>query len=101
MPPATPGGDPTPAPEPPHTVVPKTDRQLPLSVHLVADYAAYEADTHPIRFAPTVMFQARTFSLQVRNTALVATDFRCEVLGPGEVPSGTSQEVATQPLDGP
>ena len=48
-------------PEPEHTVVEDTTRQLELLVSAKVDYASYECSTSTITFKDTLMFQSRIY----------------------------------------
>ena len=48
-------------PEPEHTVVEDTNRQLELLVSALVEYAKYECETSSINFKDTLMFQSRVY----------------------------------------
>ena len=48
----------------------------------VAADASFEMDTGPIAFKPTLMFQARTHAVTLRNTGAANLPFECDVFDP-------------------
>ncbi|RXM33054.1 Hydrocephalus-inducing protein [Acipenser ruthenus] len=67
-------------PEPAHTVLENTARELPLQVSAVADYAQIECKAETIRFKDTLLFQTRVFEFQMLNKGNVQLEFSWQVL---------------------
>ena len=49
-------------PEPAHTVLEKSSREVELRLSAVVDYAEFKLDTDVIQFRETLLFQTRTFT---------------------------------------
>ncbi|NXL46323.1 HYDIN protein, partial [Podilymbus podiceps] len=62
-------------PEPAHTVLEKSSREVELRLSAVVDYAEFKLDTNMIRFKETLLFQTRTFTFQLSNTGNVALEY--------------------------
>ncbi|KAM6253129.1 hydrocephalus-inducing protein homolog [Porphyrio hochstetteri] len=62
-------------PEPAHTVMEKSSREVELHLSAVADYAQFKMDTDTIQFKETLLFQTRTFPFQLSNTGNVALEY--------------------------
>ncbi|XP_009468798.1 PREDICTED: hydrocephalus-inducing protein homolog [Nipponia nippon] len=62
-------------PEPAHTVLEKSSREVELRLSAVVDYAEFKLDTDMIQFKETLLFQTRTFSFQLSNTGNVALEY--------------------------
>ncbi|MGH0129444.1 UNVERIFIED_CONTAM: hypothetical protein FKN15_002207 [Acipenser sinensis] len=67
-------------PEPVHTVLENTARELPLQVSAVADYAQFQCKAETIRFKDTLLFQTRVFEFQMMNKGNVQLEFSWQVL---------------------
>ncbi|XP_033896012.3 hydrocephalus-inducing protein-like [Acipenser ruthenus] len=67
-------------PEPAHTVLENTARELPLQVSAVADYAQFQCKAETIRFKDTLLFQTRVFEFQMMNKGNVQLEFSWQVL---------------------
>lgn len=57
-------------------MVPRSQRELLLRLHAVADNARYECEAGPIAFRPTMMFQTRSYSFTLANKGLGRLPFR-------------------------
>ncbi|XP_075367152.1 hydrocephalus-inducing protein homolog [Mycteria americana] len=62
-------------PEPAHTVLEKSSREVELHLSAVVDYAEFKLDTDMIQFKETLLFQTRTFTFQLSNTGNVALEY--------------------------
>ncbi|KFQ85082.1 Hydrocephalus-inducing protein, partial [Phoenicopterus ruber ruber] len=62
-------------PEPAHTVLEKSSREVELRLSAVVDYAEFKLDTNVIQFKETLLFQTRTFTFQLCNTGNVALEY--------------------------
>ncbi|NXX62461.1 HYDIN protein, partial [Scopus umbretta] len=62
-------------PEPAHTVLEKSSREVELCLSAVVDYAEFKLDTDMIQFKETLLFQTRTFTFQLSNTGNVALEY--------------------------
>ncbi|XP_048371298.1 hydrocephalus-inducing protein homolog [Sphaerodactylus townsendi] len=103
-------------PEPAHTVVEDSDRELELRVSATIDFAQFEMEVEPVHFKETLLFQTRVFKMELSNTGNVQLDYFWKVvmedsgravnfakeLGPtnseGEPPSATSCLSDSRPL---
>ena len=68
-------------PEPAHETVSLGDGSIALKVSAVADDAKPECDLGPINFKPTMMFQSRVYSFQLRNDSKARMPYTWEVEG--------------------
>uniref|UniRef100_A0A8C8B419 HYDIN protein n=1 Tax=Otus sunia TaxID=257818 RepID=A0A8C8B419_9STRI len=62
-------------PEPAHTVLEKSIREVELRLSAVVDYAEFELKTDTIEFEETLLFQTRMFTFQLSNTGNVALEY--------------------------
>ncbi|KFV73572.1 Hydrocephalus-inducing protein, partial [Struthio camelus australis] len=62
-------------PEPAHTVLEESSREVELRLSAVVDYAEFKLDTDLIQFKETLLFQTRTFTFQLSNTGNVALEY--------------------------
>ncbi|XP_030334371.1 hydrocephalus-inducing protein homolog [Strigops habroptila] len=62
-------------PEPAHTVLEKSSREVELHLSAVVDYAEFQLDMDMIQFKETLLFQTRTFTFQLSNTGNVALEY--------------------------
>ncbi|NXS93719.1 HYDIN protein, partial [Jacana jacana] len=62
-------------PEPAHTVLEKSSREVELHLSAVIDYAKFQLDTDTIQFKETLLFQTRIFSFPMSNTGNVALEY--------------------------
>ncbi|XP_035754612.1 hydrocephalus-inducing protein [Egretta garzetta] len=62
-------------PEPAHTVLEKSSREVELRLSAVVDYAEFKLDTDVIQFKETLLFQTRMFTFQLSNTGNVALEY--------------------------
>ncbi|CAM4581517.1 unnamed protein product [Leuciscus chuanchicus] len=67
-------------PEPPHSVVENSSREMELMVSASCDYVKYQCDTGPIRFKDTMLYQTRVFQLQMENKGSVKMEYSWQVL---------------------
>ncbi|XP_068267686.1 LOW QUALITY PROTEIN: hydrocephalus-inducing protein homolog [Nyctibius grandis] len=64
-----------PDPEPAHTVVEESRREVELRLSAVVDYAKFKLNTEVIQFKETLLFQTRTSTFQLSNTGNVALEY--------------------------
>ncbi|XP_009996299.1 PREDICTED: hydrocephalus-inducing protein homolog [Chaetura pelagica] len=62
-------------PEPAHTVLESSSRDVELLLSAVVDYAHFSLDTDSIQFEQTLLFQTRTFTFKLCNTGNVALEY--------------------------
>ncbi|XP_021264314.1 hydrocephalus-inducing protein homolog isoform X3 [Numida meleagris] len=62
-------------PEPAHTVLEKSSREVELRLSAVVDYADFKLDVDAIQFKETLLFQTRTFHFRLSNTGNVALEY--------------------------
>ncbi|XP_046781643.1 hydrocephalus-inducing protein homolog isoform X4 [Gallus gallus] len=62
-------------PEPAHTVLEKSSREVELRLSAVIDYADFKLDVDTIQFKETLLFQTRTFPFRMSNTGNVALEY--------------------------
>ncbi|NXL83544.1 HYDIN protein, partial [Alectura lathami] len=62
-------------PEPAHTVLEKSSREVELRLSAVVDYADFKLETDAIHFKETLLFQTRTFPFHLSNTGNVALEY--------------------------
>ncbi|KAM4672094.1 hydrocephalus-inducing protein homolog [Amazona ochrocephala] len=62
-------------PEPAHTVLEKSSREVELHLSAVVDYAEFQLDMDMIQFKETLLFQTRTCTFQLSNTGNVALEY--------------------------
>lgn len=67
-------------PEPPHSDVENSGRDIELVVSAVADYAKYECPIREVNFKDTLMYQTRVYSFPVRNTGLISLSYQWAVV---------------------
>ncbi|XP_051727085.1 hydrocephalus-inducing protein homolog [Ctenopharyngodon idella] len=67
-------------PEPPHSVVENSSREMELMVSATCDYVKYQCDTGPIRFKDTMLYQTRVFQLQMENKGSIKLEYSWQVL---------------------
>nr|XP_055030475.1 hydrocephalus-inducing protein homolog [Misgurnus anguillicaudatus] len=67
-------------PEPLHSVVEDSSREVELIVSSTCDYVQYQCDTGPIRFKDTMLYQTRVFKLQMENNGSVNLEYSWKVL---------------------
>ncbi|NXG68880.1 HYDIN protein, partial [Baryphthengus martii] len=87
-------------PEPAHTVLEKSSRQVELHLSAVIDYAEFKLDTDEIQFKETLLFQTRTFSFQLSNTGNVALEYTWKVAVEDERAGSVTEELPPPSLDG-
>ena len=67
-------------PEPPHSEVENSGRDVELIVSAIADFAKYECPIREVNFKDTLMYQTRVYSFPVRNTGLIVLSYQWEVV---------------------
>ena len=77
-----------PMPEPTHLIEDECAKTAALRVFAVADDAKYECSANAIAFKPTVMFQARTHSVVVKNVSAATLPFEWTVCDDAAVREG-------------
>ncbi|KAM9214465.1 hydrocephalus-inducing protein homolog [Leptosomus discolor] len=87
-------------PEPAHTVLEKSSREVELHLSAVVDYAEFQLDTDTIQFKETLLFQTRTFTFQLSNTGNVALEYTWMAAAEDERSLSHSGELLPPSLDG-
>ncbi|NXT36809.1 HYDIN protein, partial [Pelecanoides urinatrix] len=87
-------------PEPAHTVLEKSSREVELRLSAVVDYAEFKLDTEMIRFKETLLFQTRTFTFQLSNRGNVALEYTWMVAVEDERAVSRTGELLPPSLDG-
>ncbi|XP_068272114.1 olfactory receptor 14I1-like [Nyctibius grandis] len=91
-----------PDPEPAHTVLEESSREVELHLSAVVDYAEFKLDTDSIQFKETLLFQTRTFTFQLFNTGNVALEYTWVVVAvEDERARSHTGELLPPRLDGP
>ncbi|KAJ8272065.1 hypothetical protein COCON_G00109240 [Conger conger] len=67
-------------PEPEHSVLENSSRELELLISAVCDYAQFSCPTDPIRFRDTLLYQTRAFQILLCNEGKVGLEFSWQVL---------------------
>ncbi|KAJ8247379.1 hypothetical protein GJAV_G00245710 [Gymnothorax javanicus] len=67
-------------PEPEHSVLESSSRELELLITALCDYAQYSCQTEDIRFRDTLLYQTRAFQIHMCNEGKVGLDFSWQVL---------------------
>ncbi|XP_073785286.1 hydrocephalus-inducing protein homolog isoform X1 [Danio rerio] len=67
-------------PEPPHTVVENSSREIELIVSATCDYVQFQCDNRPIHFKDTMLYQTRVFQLQMENKGTVKLEYSWQIL---------------------
>ncbi|MCJ8733357.1 hypothetical protein PDJAM_G00222410, partial [Pangasius djambal] len=67
-------------PEPVHSVVENSYRELELGISAMCDYAQFECDAEPIHFKDTMLFQTRVFQMQMENKGTVELEYSWQVM---------------------
>ena len=67
-------------PEPPHSDVENSTREVELIVSAIADFAKYECPIREINFRDTLMYQTRVYSFPVRNTGLISLSYQWAIV---------------------
>jgi hydrocephalus-inducing protein len=67
-------------PEPVYSVEPGRFKDLLLRINAVSDFIKYQIDTTEIAFAPTMMFQTRSFDVRVTNPSSIRFEYAWTVL---------------------
>ncbi|KAK2848119.1 hypothetical protein Q7C36_009801 [Tachysurus vachellii] len=67
-------------PEPVHSVVKNSFRELELGISVTCDYAKFECDAEPILFKDTMLFQTRVFQMQMANKGTVELEYSWQVM---------------------
>ncbi|KFQ76081.1 Hydrocephalus-inducing protein, partial [Phaethon lepturus] len=87
-------------PEPAHTVLEKSSREVELCLSAVVGYAEFKLDTDVIQFKETLLFQTRTFTFQLCNTGNVALEYAWMAAMEKERAVSHTGELLTPSLDG-
>ncbi|NXW03107.1 HYDIN protein, partial [Fregetta grallaria] len=87
-------------PEPAHTVLEKSGREVELRLSAVVDYADFKLDTNVIRFKETLLFQTRTFAFQLSNRGNVALEYTWMAAVEDERAVSRTRELLPPSLDG-
>ena len=66
-------------PEPNMREIENTAKSITLKTSAKADYAQYQVDTTEVFFKPTLMFTSRTYKLKVKNTSLIAMNYKVKL----------------------
>ncbi|XP_077166200.1 hydrocephalus-inducing protein homolog isoform X2 [Paroedura picta] len=82
-------------PEPVHTVVEDSGRELELQVSSNIDYAQYKMEVDPVHFKETLLFQTRVFKVELFNTGNVQLEYFWKVVMED---SGRAVNFAMEPL---
>ncbi|XP_029109509.1 hydrocephalus-inducing protein homolog isoform X1 [Scleropages formosus] len=69
-----------PDPEPAHSVVENSSRELELRVSAVCDYAKFTCKAENICFKDTLLYQTRVYQFQIQNSGSVQLEFSWQVL---------------------
>ena len=67
-------------PEPPHSDVENSTREVELIVSAIADFAKYECPIREVNFRDTLMYQTRVYSFPVRNTGLIMLSYHWTIV---------------------
>ena len=67
-------------PEPPHSDVENSNREIELVVSAISDFAKYECPIREVNFRDTLMYQTRVYSFPVKNTGLIALSYRWTIV---------------------
>uniref|UniRef100_A0A8C3Q1J6 HYDIN protein n=1 Tax=Chrysolophus pictus TaxID=9089 RepID=A0A8C3Q1J6_CHRPC len=62
-------------PEPAHTILEKSSREVELRLSAVIDYADFQLDVDTIQFKETLLFQTRRFPFRLSNTGNVSLEY--------------------------
>ncbi|KAM6380940.1 hydrocephalus-inducing protein-like [Pluvialis apricaria] len=87
-------------PEPAHTVLEKSSREVELRLSAVVDYAEFQMDMEAIQFKETLVFQTRILTFQLSNTGNVALEYSWMVAVEDEGAVGHTEELLSPSLDG-
>ena len=71
-----------PLPEPAFEEIEGSEKQFALKASVTGDYARYECDVDKIIFRPTLMFGARSYKFNIRNTSKIALNYNFKILNP-------------------
>ncbi|KAG7468631.1 hypothetical protein MATL_G00145140 [Megalops atlanticus] len=67
-------------PEPEHSVVENSTREVELLISAVCDHAQFTCPSEPVRFKDTLLYQTRAFQIELCNTGKVELEFSWQVL---------------------
>ncbi|XP_039769505.1 hydrocephalus-inducing protein homolog isoform X2 [Ornithorhynchus anatinus] len=62
-------------PEPTHTLLEDSSRELELQISAVVDYTAFKCEMENVQFKETLLFQTRVFKFEMTNTGNVKLDY--------------------------
>ncbi|XP_075796761.1 hydrocephalus-inducing protein homolog isoform X3 [Pelodiscus sinensis] len=66
-------------PEPAHTFLEDSSRELELRISAVVDYTQFKLETNLVQFKETLLFQTRVFKFQMANKGTVALEYSWKV----------------------
>ncbi|CAM9160290.1 unnamed protein product [Bubo scandiacus] len=87
-------------PEPAHTVLEKSIREVELRLSAVVDYAEFKLKTDMIEFKEILLFQTRMFTFQLSNTGNVALEYTWMAAVEDESAVSRAGELLPPSLDG-
>ena len=88
-------------PEPAHSVVDESHRDLEVLISAVADFAKFECPVKEIRFKDTLMYQSRTYHFSVTNSGLIPLTYEWVLShSQPEVKQETSVPFSIEPSEG-
>ena len=67
-------------PEPPHSDVENSTREIELIVSGVSDFAKYECPIREVNFRDTLMYQTRVYTFPLKNAGLIALSYQWVVV---------------------
>ena len=67
-------------PEPPHSEVENSSREVELLVSGIADFAKYECSIQDVNFRDTLMYQTRVYSFPIRNTGAIVLSYQWSIV---------------------
>uniref|UniRef100_A0A8C3T1C3 HYDIN axonemal central pair apparatus protein n=1 Tax=Chelydra serpentina TaxID=8475 RepID=A0A8C3T1C3_CHESE len=67
-------------PEPAHTVLEESSRELELRISAIVDYTQFKLETNLVQFKETLLFQTRVFKFQLSNKGNVALEYSWKVV---------------------
>ena len=66
-------------PEPAHSKVEGSERQVTLKTSCVIDHAAYECSVTKVDFKPTLMYAQRSFKFTIKNTSMINLQYNFKI----------------------
>ncbi|XP_067853715.1 hydrocephalus-inducing protein homolog [Heptranchias perlo] len=83
-------------PEPAHSVLEDSARELELKISAMVDYSDFECTCESIIFKDTLLYQSRVYSLEVTNKGPGALDYLWQVVMDGRGRSANTVEVSSE-----